>query len=69
MEAYVLKGQNKVAQYIATRPIMDLCEETVRNLGMWVTKMWCYQEGLELKGSRVAREATEEEGGEEETEG
>ena len=28
--AYVLKRQNTVAQYIATRPILDLCKETVR---------------------------------------
>ena len=30
MGEYVLKRQNTAAQYIATRPIMDLCEETVR---------------------------------------
>ena len=69
MEAYVLKRQNKVAQYIVTRPILDLCEETVRNLGTWIKKMWWYQEGLELKGERVDGTAAEEEGGEEETEG
>ena len=35
---YVLKRQNTVAQYIVTRPILDLCEETVRIPGAWVSK-------------------------------
>ena len=40
MEAYVLKRQNTVAQYISTQTIMELLEETVRILGMWVAKRW-----------------------------
>ena len=38
MEEYVLKRQNMVAQYIAMRPIMDLCKETVWMPGTWVGK-------------------------------
>ena len=30
---YILKRQNTVAQYIATRPILDLCKRTVRRPG------------------------------------
>ena len=40
MGAYFLKRQNTVAQYIATRPILDLCEETVRRTGAWVAIIW-----------------------------
>ena len=35
-----MKRKNTVAQYIATRPIMDLCEETVRRSGTWVARIW-----------------------------
>ena len=58
-----------VAQYIATRPIMDLCKETVHMPGTWVAKRWWYQEGLDLKGAREAASAEEYEGGTEGTDG
>ena len=38
MGEYVLKRQNTVVQYIATRPILDLCEETVWRPGAWVSR-------------------------------
>ena len=40
VEEYVLRRHNTVAQYIATRPIMDLCEEAVRRPGARVYKRW-----------------------------
>ena len=40
MGEYVLKRHNMSAQYIVTRPIMDLCKETVRMPGVWVAKRW-----------------------------
>ena len=43
-EAYVLKRHNKVAQYIATRPILDLCKEIVRRYGLWVARRCYYHE-------------------------
>ena len=43
MVAYALKRNNTVAQYIATRPILDLCEETVRRPGVWVARRWWEQ--------------------------
>ena len=33
MGEYVMKRNNTVAQYIATQPILDLCEEAVRMPG------------------------------------
>ena len=39
-----------VAHYIATRPIIDLCEEAVWRPGTWVTKRWWDQEVIDLEG-------------------
>ena len=61
---YIQKRQNTVAQYIATRPIMDLCEQSVRRPGAWVYCRWWYQEGINLGGTRYRAEAVME--GEEE---
>ena len=61
---------NMVAQYIATRPSIDLCEETVHRSGAWVARRWWYQEVLDLSGARAAAAAKngedESKGGEEE---
>ena len=54
MGSYVLKRQNMVAQYITTRPILDLCEETVLRSGAWVARRWWYQDVLDLEGERAA---------------
>ena len=43
-------------QYIAMRPILDLCEETLQIPGMWVVKRWWEKEILDLV---VAWEVTE----------
>ena len=40
------------AQYIATRPILDLCELSVCSLGDWVSWRWWYQEIIDLDGTR-----------------
>ena len=32
---YIQKRQNMVAQYIATRPILNLCEQSVWRPGTW----------------------------------
>ena len=60
MGEYILKKKNTFTQYIATRPILDLCEEKVHMLGAWVSNIWCEQEGLDLAGSRET--AASEEG-------
>ena len=49
-----MKRKNTVAQYIATRPIMDLCEETVRRSGTWVARIWWDKEGLDLEDEKEA---------------
>ena len=51
---YALKGQNTVAEYIATYSILDLCEEGVRRPGAWVSRRWWEQEGIDLAGARLA---------------
>ena len=50
-----------VAQYISTRPILDLCERSVWRPGAWVSRRWWEQERLELEGDKV-RAAAELEG-------
>ena len=40
VETYVSRRQNTEAQYIVTRPIMDLCLEAKRRPGLRVTMRW-----------------------------
>ena len=63
VDAFVLRMQNTAAQYIAMRQIMDLCEETVQILGMWVVKRWWEKELLYLVGAWEVMAASEEEVG------
>ena len=67
MKEYVLKRHNTVAQYIVTRPILDLYKVTVQRYGTWVSRRLWYQEGLELAVTRAGAAASE--GGERESEG
>ena len=39
--------QNTVAQYIATRPILDLCERTTKRGGERVSRRWWDQKGID----------------------
>ena len=48
VETYVSQLQSTVAQYIATRPIMDLCLAVKRRPGPRVAMRWWEQEGLNL---------------------
>ena len=41
-----------VAQYIMKRPILELCERSVRKTGAWVSWRWWEQEGLDLEGTK-----------------
>ena len=50
---YILKRQNTVTQYIATRLILDLCKKTVRRTGAWVDQRCWEQEGIDLAGVRA----------------
>ena len=43
VEEYIMQRQNTVIKYNATHPVLDQCEEEVRQTGMWVYEWWCYQ--------------------------
>ena len=53
----ILRRQNKVAQFIATRPILGLCEVTERRPGTRVPKRWWEQTGIDWKAAREAAAA------------
>ena len=59
----IIRMQNTVVQYIATRPIMDLCKQATRRPGARVSRRWWEQTGIDLKGAREKAElaATETE--------
>ena len=52
----VLRRQNTVAQFVATRPILALCEGTERGGGTRVPQRWWEQTGIYW---RLARERSE----------
>ena len=56
----ILRRQNTVAQFIATRPILDLCKGSVRRPGARVPRRWWEQTGIDWKGAREKAAATEE---------
>ena len=41
-----------VVQYIATRPILNLCERSAWRPGAWVSWQWWDQDGLDLEGEK-----------------
>ena len=56
----ILRRQNTVAQFIATRPILDLCEKSNIRPGAQVTRRWWEQTGIDWKGSRERADASVE---------
>ena len=48
----VTSRQNTVAQYIATRPIMDLCERSTWRPGSKVSQRWWEQAGIDLERAK-----------------
>ena len=46
----ITRRQNPVAKYIATQPILDLCEQATWRPGARVSRRWWYQVGIELEG-------------------
>ena len=55
VETYVYRRQNTATQFIATRPIMDLCLVSEQRLGSSVAKRWWDQEGLDMVGMNGRR--------------
>ena len=53
----ILRRQNTVAQFIATRPILGLCEVTERRTGTRVPSRWWEQERIDCKAARVKASA------------
>ena len=60
----ILRRQNMVAQFIATRSILGLCEGAVRRPGARVPRRWWEQTGIDWKGAREKAAAKEEEAAE-----
>ena len=54
MNTYVSRRYNTVAQFILTRPIMELCLAAERRPGSRVANQWCDQDRLDLEGMRTA---------------
>ena len=48
----IIRRHNMVAQFIATRPILDLCEQATRRPGARVYRRWWEQTGVYLKGAQ-----------------
>ena len=65
IRTYITRRQNMFAQYIATRPILDLCERSDRIPGVRVYRRWWEQDGLDLEGAKKRAVTAEESDGEE----
>ena len=48
---YITRRHNTFAQYIATRPILNLCERSARRPGARLSWRWWEQAGLDLEGA------------------
>ena len=59
----IIRRQNTVAQFIATRPILDLCEHATRRPGARVSRRWWEKTGIDLKGAREREESAAAEPG------
>ena len=49
IRTYITRRKNRVAQYIATRPILELCEQSPQRPGARVSQRWWEQDGLDLE--------------------
>ena len=61
MKNYIRKRQNMVAQYIATRSILNLCEAEERNQGACVGMRWQEQAVINTEGAMETATAAAEE--------
>ena len=55
----ILWRQNTVAQFISTRPILDLCKKANRWPGAWIARRRWEQTRIDWKGARERAEAAE----------
>ena len=61
MEVYINWKQNTFIQYIAMRPILELCEEVEQWTGLQVLKRWWEKEEINPSGAPVLTVMMEEE--------
>ena len=59
----ILNRQNTVAQYIAMRPLLDLCEGASARTGTRVPFRWWDQKGIDWETAKARREEEGEESG------
>ena len=57
----IANRQNKVAQYIATQPLLDLCERTKQIRGAGVSRRWWDQKGIDWKTAKARVAETDSE--------
>ena len=55
----IQRRQNRVAQYIATRPLLELCEGAKQIEGAQVTLRWWDQSGIEWEKAKAKETETE----------
>ena len=55
------RRQNTVAQYIATRPLLDLCKGATQQGGARVTMRWWGQKGIDWEKAKARGAETESE--------
>ena len=53
---YITRRQNTVAEYIVTRPILDLCERSAQRPVVRVSWRWWKQSVLYLEGEKKVRQ-------------
>ena len=57
----ILRSQNTVTQYIATQPLLDLCERTTQRGGARVSRWWCDQKGIDWETAKARAALTDSE--------
>ena len=68
IEVYIAWLQNTITQYIATRPIMELCLAAERKPGLQLSMQWWEHPALDILGIRAGNAAADVGGGETGTE-
>ena len=61
VQTSINRRQKTVAQYITTRPLLDLCEGAKQREGARVTMRWWYQTGIDWEKAKERGTETESE--------
>ena len=57
----IMNRKNTVAEYIVTRPILDLCEQTTQRGGARVSRQWWDQKGIDWETAKERAAETDSE--------